>query len=210
MRSIAHPTLSANPSTTLFPAKLIVISLVFAFHGLVLFFWHKPHIQSFISINEMSASFELAASVTPAKTQVQRKSLPVAVPLLEKTSPQLQPAQSESQAEAITTPAASPSATVLGDSEPIYKVSYLNNTPPAYPLAARRMGLQGRVVLQVEVLAAGRCGRIAIQTSSGYAMLDNAALEAVKSWRFVPARQAGNAVDKWFIIPVQFSLKDNA
>ena len=46
--------------------------------------------------------------------------------------------------------------------------------------------------------------------SSDYAMLDNAVLEAAKPWHFVPAIQSGNAVDKWFIIPVQFSLKDNA
>jgi len=77
-------------------------------------------------------------------------------------------------------------------------------------MAARRMGMQGRVVLNVQVLAGGVCGQINIQKSSGYAMLDAAALNTVKTWRFSPATQAGQKIDKWFMIPIQFSLKDNA
>lgn len=110
-------------------------------------------------------------------------------------------------AAAAPAPATAP---VAANTEPDYKASYLNNPPPAYPLAARRMGMQGRVLLHVEVLASGASGQVAVQQSSGYAMLDNAALQAVRSWRFQPATQAGRAVDKWFMIPVQFSLKESA
>lgn len=96
------------------------------------------------------------------------------------------------------------------DREPDYQAAYLRNPVPSYPMVARRMGWQGRVVLNVEVLADGLCGQINIHKSSGYAMLDNAALQTVKTWRFLPARQAGQNVDKWFMIPIQFSLKDQA
>jgi periplasmic protein TonB len=67
-----------------------------------------------------------------------------------------------------------------------------------------------RVLLNIGVLAGRICGEINIHKRSAYAMLDNAALQTVRNWRFLPARQAGHTVDKWFMIPVQFSLKDNA
>lgn len=208
MSSLMPSSLLAKPDVTSFNVKLIVLALIVSFHWLALFSWYKLHTQTAISSTEMSVSIaQPIGQVTPARVQIQHNPVPVSEPLLEKI--QQQPARIAQQAEASATPVASAS-TLKEDSEPVYKASYLNNQPPAYPLAARRMGLQGKVVLQVEVLAEGRCGGILIQTSSGYAMLDHAALEAVKSWRFVPARQAGNAVDKWFIIPVQFSLKDNA
>ena len=91
--------------------------------------------------------------------------------------------------------------------EPDYKASYLNNHL-AYPLAARRMGLQGRVVLNVEVLAEGLCGQVNVRQSSGHEILDNAAMQSVKTWKFIPAHHAGDAVTKWFMVPIQFSLKD--
>lgn len=93
--------------------------------------------------------------------------------------------------------------------EPDYKASYLNNPRPAYPFAARRMGMQGKVVLNVEVLAAGLCGQVNVHQSSGHEMLDNAALQTVKTWKFVPARHGGQDVTKWFKIPIQFSLNNN-
>jgi periplasmic protein TonB len=64
--------------------------------------------------------------------------------------------------------------------EPDYQASYLNNPAPNYPLAARRLGLEGRVLLNVEVLAEGVCGQINLAKSSGHDMLDNAALQTVK------------------------------
>ncbi len=101
-----------------------------------------------------------------------------------------------------------PSAPATPDVEPDYKASYLNNRL-TYPLAARRMGLQGRVVLNVEVLAEGLCGQANVHQSSGHEILDNSAMQSVKTWKFIPARQGGRAVTKWFMVPIQFSLKDN-
>jgi protein TonB len=69
--------------------------------------------------------------------------------------------------------------------------------------------LQGKVILNVEVLADGSCGQINVAQSSGHTMLDNNALEAVKTWRFTPARQSGEAINKWYKVPINFSLKDN-
>jgi len=171
--------------------------------------WNTQSASNIEMKHEMSVSFALAAPVSQISFPRQQKAAPAPTPVPE------QIAQAAAVAEpvaAVATPAEAPAATVasvVAVTEPDYKASYLNNPPPVYPLVARRQGLQGRVVLHVEVLADGVCGQINIQKSSGYAMLDNAALQTVKNWRFMPASRAGHAVDKWFMIPIQFSLKDN-
>ena len=72
---------------------------------------------------------------------------------------------------------------------------------PAYPLAARRRGLEGSVVLRVRFDAEGRPEDIAVLTGSGSEMLDSAARDAVLRWRF----RGGSAgsVD----VPITFRLR---
>lgn len=97
----------------------------------------------------------------------------------------------------------------LPDREPDYQAAYLNNPIPAYPMVARRMGWQGKVVLNVEVLASGLPGQVRLHQSSGHDVLDNAAMQAVRGWRFVAARQGGQIVTKWFLVPIPFILKED-
>jgi len=94
----------------------------------------------------------------------------------------------------------------IPDSRPDYRTISLHNPPPPYPNAARRRGLQGRVLLHVEVMAAGHCGHIEVQHSSGHEILDEAAIEAVKEWQFIPATHFGFAVTRWMHIPIRFEL----
>ena len=89
-----------------------------------------------------------------------------------------------------------------------YKAAYLNNPRPAYPLLAIRQGAQGQVLLLVEVLRDGRAGRIDLEKSSGHAALDAAAINAVRAWRFTPARKDGLLAKQTVSIPIQFNLKD--
>ncbi len=96
------------------------------------------------------------------------------------------------------------------DTEPDYKAAYLANPRPEYPLVARRMAWQGRVLLRVEVRSDGRCGEVRLSESSGHAVLDNAAMNAVRHWHFVPARHGEQAVTQWFSIPVSFTLDTSA
>lgn len=65
--------------------------------------------------------------------------------------------------------------------------AYLNNPKPPYPAAARRFNLEGTVILRVMVKASGAPETVRIGQTSGAAVLDDAALAAVKGWRFVPA-----------------------
>ena len=63
-------------------------------------------------------------------------------------------------------------------------------------------------MLMVEVLENGRAGEISIENSSGYELLDDAAIKGVRRWRFVPARKGSRAVRARVRIPVEFNLRD--
>jgi len=83
---------------------------------------------------------------------------------------------------------------------------YRENRPPVYPGAARQRGYEGDVLIAAEVRADGRIGAVRIKRTSGYASLDDSAVEAVRVWRFEPARRMGAAVDAWVEIPIRFKL----
>ncbi len=85
--------------------------------------------------------------------------------------------------------------------------AHLNNPAPAYPPISRRFGEQGRVLFDVYILADGTVGEIRLKASSGFSRLDTAAREAVKRWRYVPARRGDVAIAYWYVQPVSFSLQ---
>lgn len=89
---------------------------------------------------------------------------------------------------------------------PDFTAAYLDNPAPGYPAMSRKLNEQGRVQLRVFVSPAGKADRVEIQRSSGFSRLDDAALQAVRSWRFVPATQSGRAVAAWVVVPLSFSL----
>lgn len=80
------------------------------------------------------------------------------------------------------------------------------NAAPAYPVAARRSGREGRAVLRVVVSSTGEGRDVRIAESSGTPSLDEAALAAVRQWRFTPARRNGEAAEDVVLVPVSFSL----
>ncbi len=58
-------------------------------------------------------------------------------------------------------------------------------------------------------LAEGKAGQVLLHQSSGHEILDKAALQTVKTWRFSPAKRFGQPVTQWFLVPIRFSLEDN-
>jgi len=84
---------------------------------------------------------------------------------------------------------------------------YRENPPPEYPPLARRRQLEGTVVLEVLVSAEGKVSGLAVHESSGHALLDEAALKAVKGWRFEPGRRGGAPVAMPVLVPVRFGLR---
>ena len=93
-------------------------------------------------------------------------------------------------------------------SQPRFDAGYLKNPGPAYPAASRRLREEGRVVLRVLVEADGRASEVTIKTSSGFPRLDQAAENAVRRWKFVPARQGDDAVRAAVLVPIVFNLRD--
>jgi periplasmic protein TonB len=78
---------------------------------------------------------------------------------------------------------------------------------PSYPATPRRLGIQGTALLRVHVLADGRIGDVLVEKSAGHPELDDAATDAVKRWRFDPARRGSDAVAMWVLLPVEFKLR---
>lgn len=85
----------------------------------------------------------------------------------------------------------------------------IEQTPAVYPTEARAEGLEGRVLLRVNVSDTGTVTYASILQSSGYEILDNAAVASVTKWRFMPAQMNGKAVSNNIIIPVSFQLGDS-
>lgn len=113
----------------------------------------------------------------------------------------VEPAAAPPAAAAPPPPAAPPPVTAAR-----FDADYLSNPRPVYPPASRRMGEEGKVVLRVRVSAQGQADRVELHKSSGFARLDDAALEAVGRWRFVPARRGDEAVAASVLVPIVFRL----
>jgi TonB family protein len=97
-------------------------------------------------------------------------------------------------------------ATKAAESEPLFNAAYLNNPAPEYPAIAKRRGIQGKVLVNVLVKADGTPALVEISRSSGSSNLDSAALDAVKQWKFIPARRGGLSVQANVIVPVEFKI----
>lgn len=85
--------------------------------------------------------------------------------------------------------------------------SYLNNPPPQYPRQARRRNQQGTVMVDVRVSRNGLPTKLSISQSSGFSSLDEAALQAVRQWKFVPAKRGSHTIEASLRVPVTFRLK---
>lgn len=126
--------------------------------------------------------------------------------------------QVDSAPPAETLPAAAPIAVVNASSAtpkpeieekeepPKFGVAYLNNPAPEYPRLSKRAGEQGKVFMKVLVSTEGLPASVEVSKSSNFERLDAAAVNAVKQWRFEPARKGGKAISAFVIVPLSFTL----
>lgn len=75
-----------------------------------------------------------------------------------------------------------------------------------YPVMAMRRGWEGTVTLKVRVSAEGAAEDVAVQGSSGHEVLDGAAVEMVKKWKFIPAKRGDTPVASSVVVPIIFKL----
>ena len=84
---------------------------------------------------------------------------------------------------------------------------YFQNPPPEYPELAKQMRQEGRVMLSVTVDRQGLPIKVEIAQSSGFRLLDQAALKAVSHWKFQPGRIGDFPVESQVTVPVRFRLE---
>jgi protein TonB len=124
---------------------------------------------------------------------------------------------------AIPTPSAQPQPQSVVDSRPTenkapvpetyteanFKANYGTNPKPTYPPLAVSRGWEGKVLLRVNVSAEGLSESVVVHQSSGHDSLDDAAIEAVEKWKFIPAKKGDKAVSCTVIVPINFTLNNN-
>lgn len=91
--------------------------------------------------------------------------------------------------------------------QPSSNAAYLNNPAPSYPSVSKRMGEQGKVLLRVYINEQGQPEKIEIKQSSGFDRLDDAAINTVRQWKFIPGKHNGVPEPMWHIVPINFVLK---
>lgn len=190
-----------RPDDATWREKSAVVGIVVLLHLSVFVAWWFSPEPPMVMVNEMSISF--------ANTQLQQADI-TPQPKPKEREPDPLPAETVKPQEQAAPQDVTPPSPVQLDAEPDFRADYLNNPKPPYPMVARRMGYHGTVVLDVEVLAEGRAGEITLHQSCGYEILDKAAIQTVKTWRFLPARRFGQPVTQRFLVPIKFSLEDEA
>lgn len=84
----------------------------------------------------------------------------------------------------------------------------VSGASPRYPASARQSGWEGTVTVRVLVDVDGTAASVSVRDSSGRDVFDDAAVNAVKRWRFSPATQGGEPVASYHDVKVRFRLTD--
>jgi protein TonB len=180
-------------------------------HGLVFFVQAGTFSAPVINVNRAPSSIELSLVATRAEMPkiMERMKEPIKE---QKIDPAVSPeifkrAEGKKTKETPTAdhrPASlNTQQGALGHAEPLS----FRNSAPLYPRLARERGYEGEVVLRVEVLQNGDCSLAAVKKSSGYKILDMAAVKAVRGWKFRPAMRGTQAFTSNIEVPIVFRLK---
>ena len=119
--------------------------------------------------------------------------------------------RSDSQtASALPAQQASKSSPDTGNAEIDFKAKQVAGNPkPVYPHTAYKLGIEGRVLIDLSMSAEGAVEKVHIRDSSGFAVLDSAAVRAVKKWRFYPVLRNGKAIPFSDTGHIIFKIKDS-
>lgn len=101
----------------------------------------------------------------------------------------------------VTSAAAPPIPTGTSQETP---PDFTNNPAPSFPPEALRNGWTGEVLLRLTIGTDGRVTKVEVVRSSGYTILDEAAVDAIRQWKGTPARRDGEPVIVERILPVRF------
>ncbi len=142
----------------------------------------------------------------PKKARPTTEPKPKETPVTE-TAPTFTPPPVFTPAPAQASPKPAPAAAPQALVKAAYSAPGLKNPPTRYPKIAQMRQWEGTVTLEVRVLASGSAGEVKVVSSSGHEILDESAVEQVKSWRFIPAHKGDKTVDDWVRVPISFKFK---
>ncbi len=154
----------------------------------------------------------------PPPKKPQPKPLPKKAPPIVQKSPDFAPVEPVAEptpTPAVSQPSSAPATTASTTAtnteqftEANFRANYAHNPKPDYPMIAKSRGWQGKVLLRVKVSPEGLSDSVAVETSSGHDMLDESAIEAVKKWKFIPAKRGDTPVASSVIVPIIFTLRE--
>lgn len=156
----------------------------------------KPVVQK----TKPPAPKPVPVSDEPSEFAPFKPSEPVAAPV------QASPPPSTSSSASSTSSQTTNSAPTFTEAN--FRANYAHNPKPDYPAVARSRGWQGKVLLRVKVSAEGLSDDVSVEQSSGHDILDESAVEAVKKWRFIPAKRGDTPVSSSVIVPIDFKLRN--
>jgi protein TonB len=204
-------------------------------HGCLLFWYvHRPESLPF-SADAPLPMIDMVLSAPPSSVMAQPVAPPTPLPPkdatkpdpkpLKKPKPKPKPVHREAVVKQLESQKDEPESSPVASSAPptdnhdrissprndayfsaTSDANYLNNPKPVYPMIARQRHWEGMVMLRVFITADGHATQVQVQRSSGYDVLDQSALEAVKNWRFVPAKRGEFTEASWASVPIEFEL----
>lgn len=146
----------------------------------------------------------------PQPPSAQTASLPLPPP--PPAPPRPAPAPPGASSQGSGTPGADPApadaAPTAGLLDAAIPAAVGRKVDPVVPREARLNRWQGTVLLAVTVSPEGVPALVEIVRSSGHALLDRSAIEAMWQWRFDPARRGGVPVEERIAIPITFRIVD--
>lgn len=180
-----------------------------------------------ISAPKPSVAPPRPAPPPPEKKQPPKKLQPKPIPkkippVVQQKAPDFAPTEQAVEPQPVTQTAPTQTSTVSDSkgtttptttntqqfTEANFRANYAHNPKPEYPSIAKSRGWQGKVMLRVQVSAEGLSDAVAVETSSGHEILDEAAIEAVKKWKFIPAKRGETPVASSVIVPIIFTLRE--
>jgi TonB family protein len=87
------------------------------------------------------------------------------------------------------------------------KPEVIKQGKPEYPELARKAGIEGRVTVEVVIGTTGDVEQVKVV--KGHPILNDAAIEAAKKWKFKPGKQKDKLVKVRMTIPIDFKLMDS-
>ncbi len=143
------------------------------------------------------------AIVTPRPMVIIPQPSPVSIPTTPDPVPQPTPSAPATASTAPPAPPAPPSVVQASD----LGSRMVSGKAPSYPLESRRKHEVGTVVLSLTLGYDGRVASIAVSSSSGFSRLDDAALSAVRKWRWEPIMRGGQPVMVRGMVEIPFVLQ---